>query len=420
MAFTPGLYGAVEASKAMSLTHRYCEQEAHRYPDGDLMSQAKILDFLVWLVDEAVQQNGARYSFSSVGDYLCHLKEVRREQYAQGRITSDVPAPLEIQAVRDLVRARGREMQAENLNAQVAAQLCQSLQTAFQQKQWQWAYLLRMAMTFMPATLGRSNNLRKLPWSCLALRTQDGVGAAPSVAILFGSMQGKTVKPGQVDIPGVVRYRDHRVCPQAALADLAVATFHRGIKLEDLAKFIVAAPSMQGNQPMSGETLNVHLRQAFELAGLMGTQLKAKSATSSRSMVWRRLRAWASAKRRSRWRARHESDTTDLYCIFHPDTAHRLAGWGRDWHENHRLGQAKFKKASLRIDLYGEQWLRTIPPAASRLLQSAASSCSRRLGTDTLLLRRFYSDSKLLRTDPRASFIKALGGKGATPFAPRW
>ena len=63
------------------------------------------------------------------------------------------------------------------------------------------------------------------------------------------------------------RYRDHRICPQAALADLAVATFHRGIKLEDLAKFIVAAPSMQGNQPVSGETLNVHLRQAFVIAG---------------------------------------------------------------------------------------------------------------------------------------------------------
>ena len=44
---------------------------------------------------------------------------------------------------------------------------------------------------------------------------------------------------------------------------------------------------------------------------------------------------------------RHESDTTDLYCIFHPDTAHRLAGWGRDWHENHRLGQAEFKVGSL-------------------------------------------------------------------------
>ena len=63
------------------------------------------------------------------------------------------------------------------------------------------------------------------------------------------------------------RYRDHRICPQAALADLAVATFHRGIKLEDLANYIVAAPSMQGNQPMSGQTLNVHLRQAFDLAG---------------------------------------------------------------------------------------------------------------------------------------------------------
>ena len=97
------------------------------------------------------------------------------------------------------------------LNVQVdaalsAGQLCQSLQKAFQQKQWQWAYLLRMAMTFMPATLGRSDDLRKLPWSCLALRTQDGVGPTPSVAILCGSMQGKTVKPGQVDIPGVVRY----------------------------------------------------------------------------------------------------------------------------------------------------------------------------------------------------------------------
>ena len=180
-------------------------------------------------------------------DYLCHLKEVRREQYSEGCITSDVPAPLEIQAVRELLRARGREMQAENLNAQVAAQvgtglvrascanklmacltpascfhlqvdaalsagqLRQSLQAAFQQKQWQWAYLLRMAMTFMPATLGRSDDLRKLPWSCLALRTQDNVGPVPSVAILFGSMQGKTVKPGQVDIPGVVRYA-HSSC----------------------------------------------------------------------------------------------------------------------------------------------------------------------------------------------------------------
>ena len=72
-----------------------------------------------------------------------------------------------------------------------AGQLRQSLQTAFQQKQWQWAYLLRMAMTFMPATLGRSDDLRKLPWSCLALRTQDGVGPAPSVAILFVACRGR-------------------------------------------------------------------------------------------------------------------------------------------------------------------------------------------------------------------------------------
>ena len=46
---------------------------------------------------------------------------------------------------------------------------------------------------------------------------------------------------------------------------------------------------------------------------------------------------------------RHESDTTDLYCIFDPDTAHRLAGWGRDWHENHRLGQAEVKVRSLPV-----------------------------------------------------------------------
>ena len=103
-----------------------------------------------------------------------------------------------------------------------AGQLRQSLQTAFQQKQWQWAYLLRMAMTFMPATLGRSDDLRKLPWSCLALRTQDNVGPVPSVAILFGSMQGKTVKPGQVDIPGVVRY-SHSWC-QTQLGSAAVCS----------------------------------------------------------------------------------------------------------------------------------------------------------------------------------------------------
>eukprot|EP00891_Asterochloris_glomerata_P006974 jgi/Astpho2/6974/Aster-01831 len=399
-------YQVPSAEYSSYINHRYCEQMA--FADGDLMSQAKTLEFLEWLVDEAVQQSGARYSFSSVGDYLCHLKEVRREQYSQGRITSDVPAPLEIQAVRNLVRARGKEMQAENLNAQVAAQvdaalsagqLRQSLQTAFQQKQWQWAFLLRTAMTFMPATLGRSDALRKLPWSCLALRTQD---------------HGKTVKPGQLDIPGVVRYRDHRICPQAALADLAVATFHRGIKLEDLAKYIVAAPSMQGNQPMSGETLNVHLRQAFELAGVPCGRLDGYSVKGEVSHKFKKHGVEAAKsvginKVEIKMAARHESDTTDLYCIFDPDTAHRLAGWGRTGrtiiaeepvldriipgltvllrqagmrcHPAHpllaslraidHLRQVFVQNASLRIQSYGDQWLRNIPPAAKSLLQSA-------------------------------------------------
>ena len=56
-------------------------------------------------------------------DCLCHLEDVRREQFSQGRITSDVPAPLEMQAVKDLVHACGKEMQAKNLNASVAAQV---------------------------------------------------------------------------------------------------------------------------------------------------------------------------------------------------------------------------------------------------------------------------------------------------------
>eukprot|EP00891_Asterochloris_glomerata_P003639 jgi/Astpho2/3639/Aster-07842 len=123
-------HNTIQAGKnQLPSSGRYCEQEAHRFPEGDLMSQAKILEFSMWLVDEAVQQNGARYSFSSVGDYLCHLKEVRREQYSQGRITSDVPAPLEIQAVRDLVRARGKEMQLGGLMTACWAMLPEILAT---------------------------------------------------------------------------------------------------------------------------------------------------------------------------------------------------------------------------------------------------------------------------------------------------
>ena len=61
-----GVQGHVTHTHAV--LQRYCEQEAHRFPDGsDSMSQAKILELSMWLVDEAVQQNGARYSFSSIG-----------------------------------------------------------------------------------------------------------------------------------------------------------------------------------------------------------------------------------------------------------------------------------------------------------------------------------------------------------------
>ena len=55
MAFDLVLHGALDAFKA-HVTHkhailqRYCELET--YPDGNLMSQAKILEFSDWLVDE--------------------------------------------------------------------------------------------------------------------------------------------------------------------------------------------------------------------------------------------------------------------------------------------------------------------------------------------------------------------------------
>ena len=64
----------------------------------------------------------------------------------------------------------------------------------------------------------------------------------------------------------------HRICPQAALADLAVATFHRGINLEDLTKYIVAAPSMQGaGRPSTftfGRLLNLRVSRCLMLQHL--------------------------------------------------------------------------------------------------------------------------------------------------------
>ena len=110
------------------------------------------------------------------------------------------------------------------------------------------------------------------------------------------------------------------------------------------------------------------------------------------------------------------------------------------------LRQVFVQNASLRIDSYGNQWLRTIPPAASRLLQSAVGkqlrqeTWDRHIAAETVL-----SDTNLWRTNPTVSaaasefcsqtciallnlcpamsqafFFKTLGGKEATPmpFAP--
>ena len=54
---------------------------------------------------------------------ICATSRKSEESSTHRTASSNVPAPLEIQAVRDLARARGKEMQAENLNAQVAAQV---------------------------------------------------------------------------------------------------------------------------------------------------------------------------------------------------------------------------------------------------------------------------------------------------------
>ena len=58
---------------------------------------------------------------------LCATSRKSAESSTHRAASPQMYAPLEIQAVRDLVRARGKEMQAENLNAQVAAQVCMDL-----------------------------------------------------------------------------------------------------------------------------------------------------------------------------------------------------------------------------------------------------------------------------------------------------
>ena len=105
------------------------------------------------------------------------------------------------------------------------------------------------------------------------------------------------------------------------------------------------------------------------------------------------------------------------------------------------LRQVFVQNASLRIDSYGDQWLRTIPPAASRLLQSTAGKQLRQETWDKhVAAEAVLSDRNLLFTNPTVSaaaprccsqtcfalnlcpsvpqafFFKTLGGKEAPPM----
>ena len=68
------------------------------------------------------------------------------------------------------------------------------------------------------------------------------------------------------------------------------------------------------------------------------------------------------------------------------------------------LRQVFVQNASLRIDSYGDQWLHTIPPAASCLLQSAVGKQLRQETWDKhVAAEAVLSDRNLLFTDPTVS-----------------
>ena len=73
------------------------------------------------------------------------------------------------------------------------------------------------------------------------------------------------------------------------------------------------------------------------------------------------------------------------------------------------LRQVFVQNASLRINSYGDQWLRTIPPAANRLLRSAVGKQLRQETWDKhVAAEAVLSDRNLLFTNPTVS-AAALG-----------
>ena len=70
------------------------------------------------------------------------------------------------------------------------------------------------------------------------------------------------------------------------------------------------------------------------------------------------------------------------------------------------LRQVFVQYASLRIQSYGDQWLRSIPPAASRLLQSAVGKQLRQETWDKqLAAERILKDKNEFFTNPMVSAV---------------
>ena len=70
------------------------------------------------------------------------------------------------------------------------------------------------------------------------------------------------------------------------------------------------------------------------------------------------------------------------------------------------LRQVFVQNASLRIQSYGDQWLRTIPPAASRLLQSAVGKQLRQETWDKhIAAERILKDKNEFFTNPMVSAV---------------